>query len=143
MPNLENAITMFKYVRQSAVLLALLPALAAAEAKAASATPAEQLQVLPGFQVKLLHSATGDEGSWICMAIDDKGSLRLGAEEKPVTVDRLKAELLEAVGKNPQLKLALSADKSAPFGQIIKVMDAAKEAGIKVVNAFTKEAGKP
>ena len=31
-----------------------------------------------------------------------------------------------------------SADKNAPFGQIVKVMDAAKESGIKAVNAFTK-----
>ena len=41
------------------------------------------------------------------------------------------------------LKLAISADRRAPFGQIISVMDAAKEAKIRMVNAFTKEAGKP
>ena len=39
--------------------------------------------------------------------------------------------------------LAISADKQAPFGQIVKVMDAAKEAKIKMVNAFTKEVAKP
>src|SRR5215471_7803861 len=39
-------------------------------------------------------------------------------------------------------QVAISADKAAPFGQIIKVMDAAKEAKIKMVNAFTKETGK-
>ena len=42
-----------------------------------------------------------------------------------------------------KLKLAISADKKAPFGQIVKVMDAAKEAKIKGVNAFMKEAAKP
>ena len=42
-----------------------------------------------------------------------------------------------------QVKLTLSADKKAPFGQIVKVMDAAKEAGIKTISAFTKEAAKP
>jgi biopolymer transport protein ExbD len=60
-----------------------------------------------------------------------------------VTVDRLKEELLAAAAKTPELKLAISADKTAPFGQVVRVMDAAKGAGLKVVNAFTKEAGKP
>jgi len=31
----------------------------------------------------------------------------------------------------------------APFGQVVKVMDVAKEANLKVVNAYTKETGKP
>ncbi|MCW5550762.1 MAG: c-type cytochrome [Verrucomicrobiae bacterium] len=39
------------------------------------ATPAESLTVLPGFQVQLLHSAAPQEGSWICMTVDDKGRL--------------------------------------------------------------------
>jgi biopolymer transport protein ExbD len=51
--------------------------------------------------------------------------------------------LLDLVAKNPELALAISADKDAPFGQIVKVMDAAKEAKIKMVNAFTKEVAKP
>jgi biopolymer transport protein ExbD len=59
-----------------------------------------------------------------------------------VTAERLKEELVSAAARTPNLRMAISADKSAPFGQIIKVMDAAKQANIKVVNAFTKEAGK-
>ncbi|HWH71789.1 MAG TPA: biopolymer transporter ExbD [Candidatus Sulfotelmatobacter sp.] len=78
----------------------------------------------------------------LVVSIDPKGNLRLGAEGKPVTADRLKQELAAAVAKTPDLKLAISADKTAPFGQIVKVMDAAKEANIKMVNAFTKEAGR-
>jgi biopolymer transport protein ExbD len=58
-------------------------------------------------------------------------------------VERLKIELVAEAAKTPDLKIAISADKKAPFGQIVKVMDAAKEAKIKAVNAFTKEAGKP
>src|SRR6266446_1550281 len=73
----------------------------------------------------------------LVLSIDEKGSLRLGPDAKPVTIERFKADLLEAVAKTPDLKLAINADKSAPFGQIVKVMDVAKEAGIKIVNAFT------
>jgi len=43
--------------------------------KPPDATPAEQLTVLPGFKVELLHSATKEEGSWICMTVDPKGRL--------------------------------------------------------------------
>src|SRR5258707_1358255 len=79
----------------------------------------------------------------LVVSIDPKGNLRLGPEGKPVTVEGLKSDLTAAAAKTPDLKLAISADKAAPFGQIVKVMDAAKAAGIKIVNAFTKEAGKP
>ena len=79
----------------------------------------------------------------LVVSIDPKGNLRLGADARPVTVERLKQELLVAVAKDPSTKLALSADKMAPFGQIVKVMDVAKEANLKMVNAYTKEASKP
>jgi len=79
----------------------------------------------------------------LVVTVDAQGDLRLGPEGKPVTAERLKTELVAAAEKTQDLKLAISADKSAPFGQIVKVMDAAKEAKIKIVNAFTKEAGKP
>ncbi len=72
------------------------------------------------------------------VSIDDKGTLSF--DGRAVTVDTLKIELRAAVEKNPDLKLAINADKNAPFGQIIKIMDAAKESKIKMVNAFTKEA---
>ena len=78
----------------------------------------------------------------LVVSIDPQGNFRLGPEAKPVTPEKLKEELASAVAKNSNLQLAISADKSAPFGQIIKVMDAAKENQIKSVNAFTKESGK-
>lgn len=56
----------------------------------------------------------------------------------PITLDNLQARLTEAVAKNPQISLSIRADTDAPFGQIVKVMDAAKAANIKVVSAFTK-----
>ena len=84
-----------------------------------------------------------NEAAPLIVSIDRKGNLIFGADTNSVTIERFKAELLAAVAKMPDLKLAISADTSAPFGMIIKVMDAAKEAKIKMVNAFTKEPGKP
>ena len=78
----------------------------------------------------------------LLVSIDSQGDLRLGPEGKPVTGERLKSELTAAAQNTPDLKLAISADTKAPFGQVIRVMDAAKDAKIKIVNAFTKEAVK-
>src|SRR5258708_6868094 len=74
------------------------------------------------------------------VVIDPQGNFRLGPESTPVTGDRLKSELLAAAAKNPDLKLAIRTDKSAPTGQFIKVIDAAKEAKIKSIGPYLKKA---
>jgi biopolymer transport protein ExbD len=84
-----------------------------------------------------------NETAPLVVTIDQAGILHLGADATPVTADRLKEELIAAAAATPNLKLAINADKTAPFGQIVRVMDAAKAAGIKAVNAFTKDAAKP
>ena len=86
-------------------------------------------------------SGTSEDAPLI-VSIDPQGNIRLGPESIAVTVDQLKDELARRVNKKPDLRLAINADKAAPWGQIVKVMDAATAANIKVVNAFTKEAGK-
>lgn len=82
-----------------------------------------------------------NENAPLVVSIDDKGNLLL-ADAHPVTAEQLKTELLARMERNPELKLAISADKNAPFGRVVKVMDAAKAAKIKTVNAFTKETPK-
>ncbi len=82
------------------------------------------------------------ENATLIVSIDPQGNLRLGPDARPVTLERLKEELATAVEKNPELRLAISGDKTAPWGQVVKVMDAAKGAKVKagMVNAFMKEA---
>ena len=88
------------------------------------------------------EKAGASEDAPLIVSIDPQGNLRLGQEALPITVEGLRSELSARAAKNPELKLAINADKAAPFGQIVKVMDAAKDAKIKAVNAFTKEAAK-
>lgn len=83
------------------------------------------------------------ENAPLVVTIEATGTLRLGADALPVTADALKDKLVAAVAATPDLKMAISADTKAPFGQVVKVMDAAKEAKIKYISAFTKEPGKP
>jgi biopolymer transport protein ExbD len=60
-------------------------------------------------------------------------------DANPVTLSRLQDELIRRAAQNPRLQLAIRADTDAPFGQIIKVMDAAKSAKLKSsVSAFIK-----
>ena len=88
------------------------------------------------------EKAGASEDAPLIVSIDPQGNLRLGQEALPMTVEGLKSELAARTAKNPDLKLAINADKAAPFGKIVNVMDAAKDAKIKAVNAFTKEVAK-
>ncbi len=102
--------------------------------------------VQPSLKLALPESSQAtrqgaSETAPLIIYIDDNGGLRIGADAKPITVEGIKSTLLAESGKNPDLKIALSADKKAPFGQIVRVMDAAKEAKIKTINAFTKTPG--
>jgi len=80
-----------------------------------------------------------NENPPLVVSIDDKGGLRVGQNNDAVTLEQLQARLRDELAKNPKLALAVNADKNAPWGQIVKVMDAAKTANIKTVSAFTKE----
>lgn len=102
--------------------------------------PALKLALPESSQAKKTGAS---ESPPLIVNIDPKGILYLGADARPVTIERLKQELLAAIAKKPDLQFAISADKSAPIGQVIKVMDIAKEANLKsAVNLFTKEPGK-
>jgi biopolymer transport protein ExbD len=75
--------------------------------------------------------------------IMSNGVVHLGQEGMAITVDQLQKQLASKVEKNPNLKLAVKADKNAPWGRMVEVMDAAHAANITNMSASTKEAGKP
>ena len=77
------------------------------------------------------------------VSIGKDGLLRFGRAAEVVTVDQLAAKLRDAVAKDPAVTLAINADENAPWGKIVKVRDAAAEAKIKTLVAFTKEKSQP
>jgi len=102
----------------------------------------------PALKIALPESSQAqksgaNEAVPLVVAVDEQGNLRYGPQATPVTLERLKSELLAEVGKKPDLKLSIMADKASPVGQVIKVMDASKEAGITNNTLVTKEVGKP
>lgn len=64
-------------------------------------------------------------------------------EDKPVTLDRLQNEMLAAVKRDPQVKVSIKADKQAPFGEVIKIIDAAKVAQVASISAITEKPARP
>ncbi len=59
-------------------------------------------------------------------------------EDKPVTLERLQNELTSAVKKDPKTRAEIRADKLSPVGQVVKVIDAAKEANAASINIITE-----
>ena len=96
---------------------------------------------LPAIQLALPESKQAKPGAAdnaLILSIPKKGPLYLKTE--PITLDSLQQRLVEAVRLNPQTTLAIRADTDTPVGLLVKVMDAAKAANIKVASVFTRAA---
>ena len=73
-----------------------------------------------------------------------KNGEEISLDDKPVALDKLTAAIQSAREANPKRGIAMQADREAPFGVVVKVLDALKQAGIQDVPAFTQpEPGKP
>ena len=62
-------------------------------------------------------------------------------DEQRVEVERLAPLLKQLVKRDPDTTLALNADKEAPFGTVLKVLDGLKDSGVKgSLTAFMERA---
>ena len=87
---------------------------------------------LPDSKTATVASAQTDPAI-LSIASDQK----LYLEGKPVQLSNLKQALLDMLAASPNRSLALNADKAAPFGIVVSVLDVLKEANVKNVPAFT------
>lgn len=87
----------------------------------------------PAVTIKLPESKTAVSSEVstepVVLTIAPEGDIFLDA--KPVTIEELKAALVDLVQKNSKQTLALNADTKAPFGIIVKVIDVLRDAGVK------------
>jgi biopolymer transport protein ExbD len=102
----------------------------------------------PLLKLALPESATAqkagaEEHPPLLVSIEANGIYRFGDKNLPMTFEQLRSAVLAAAAKMPDAKLAIRADKLAPWNSIVAVMDLAKEAKIKNLSAFTKDAAKP
>lgn len=56
----------------------------------------------------------------------------------PISLDSLPAALKASREAAPERPIAMQADREAPFGVVVKVLDALKQAGIKNIPTFTQ-----
>ena len=98
-----------------------------------TATPQVQI-VLP--QAKSASQATSDTKPAF-LAINKAGEVFL--DDKPVSVDDLGEAMKKLQGEGRSV--AMKADEEAPFGKIMKVLDALKSAGVQNIPALTRQAG--
>ena len=77
----------------------------------------------------------------VIVTIPKNGALYL--EKDLVTYDALQQRLKQRAAANPDVTLAIAADTDAPWGQVVKVRDAAKAADIKNVTASVRTGAAP
>ncbi|HET6409806.1 MAG TPA: biopolymer transporter ExbD [Chthoniobacteraceae bacterium] len=80
---------------------------------------------------------TAQPAKSVVLSISEGEELYL--DSKKIEVDALKPAILDLMKQQPQPTLALNADKKAPFGVVIRVLDVLKEAGVRGnLSAFTE-----
>ena len=92
---------------------------------------------LPAIKISLPEAKEGvpvSQTEPLILSVTSEEKVFLNAQE--ILLSQLNNTLQKLGKQSPQPSLAMQADKKAPFGLIIKVMDAAKAAGFTQVPAF-------
>ena len=61
--------------------------------------------------------------------------LKYYVEKQPVTIEELENVLKQKLGKNPEIYIALHADKSVPFENVVNVLNIAQSNNYKLIIA--------
>jgi len=95
-----------------------------------------QLQINLPESTSAAPSAAAPAKKNIILQIKSAESVTL--DNKPIALDDL-AEAIEEVQETyPDSKITMQADKDAPFGAVVKVLDALQAAGIKNIPTMTR-----
>lgn len=91
-----------------------------------------------GLEVDRPSAATATEQSkaGIFVAINDSGEIYI--DRKQVDLQRVRASLERLIASQGEVGLVIQADQETRHGIVVKVMDAAREAGIKQISVAAK-----
>jgi biopolymer transport protein ExbD len=67
-----------------------------------------------------------------------KSEKEITLDEKPVTIENLTTALQKIRETQPSRGIAMQADREAPFGTVVKILDSLKAAGLRDVPTFTQ-----
>jgi len=100
---------------------------------------------LPQLQINLPESKSASTASTEtkkAIPLQIKGPEQITLDNKPVTTAGLPAAIREVQKANPGCSITMQADKEAPFGTVVAVLDALQAGGVKNVPAVAKPYGK-
>jgi biopolymer transport protein ExbD len=100
---------------------------------------------LPQLQINLPESksaATVASEPEKAILLQIKGPEQITLDNKPVTAGSLPSAIREVQRANPGCSITMQADKEAPFGTVVTVLDALQAAGVKNVPAVAKPLAK-
>jgi biopolymer transport protein ExbD len=100
---------------------------------------------LPQLQINLPESksaATEASEPKKAILLQIKGPEQITLDNKPVTAASLPSAIREVQRANPGCSITMQADKEAPFGTVVTVLDALQAVGVKNVPAVAKPIGK-
>ena len=103
-------------------------------------TTAKKLE--PAFKLNLPNSkeskpGVGEDKPFVVQVATNFPYFFIG--DRPTTLDKLQSELAEAVKRQPNLRVTVRADRMAPFGEIVKLIDATKVAQVSSLNFATEK----
>jgi biopolymer transport protein ExbD len=95
----------------------------------------------PRLQINLPESKSAEpavSGDTEPLILQVKGKDEVFLGNNAVSLDSLAAALRAARAAEPGRPVAMQADREAPFGVVVKVLDALKEAGVQNIPTFTQ-----
>ena len=95
----------------------------------------------PQLQINLPESKTAEQApaeNSQPLVLRIKSADQITLDEKPVTLETLTDALKALREQAPARPIAMQADREAPFGVVVKALDALRDAGIKNIPAFTQ-----
>jgi biopolymer transport protein ExbD len=95
----------------------------------------------PQLQINLPESKTAEQApaeNSQPLVLRIKSAEQITLDEKPVTLESLADALKTSRAQAPARPIAMQADREAPFGVVVKALDALRDAGIKNIPAFTQ-----
>jgi biopolymer transport protein ExbD len=95
----------------------------------------------PRLQINLPESQSAEvvaaeKQDPLLLRVKSADEISLGND--PVALEGLPEALRKARAASPERPIAMQADRDAPFGVVVNVLDALKQAGIKNIPAFTQ-----
>ena len=98
-----------------------------------------------GIKVDIPTAATGDANRKEYSAVSVTADGKLFLDKRSVSLEELHAALQQMVRRSEEPRLSISADRQARHGDVVAVLDATRQAGLRKVSFETRplDGGKP